>query len=171
MQVSNFSKQIKSGGDYARPNLFGVHFSGLDFNDVDFVAKAASFPAATVGVVEVPYKNRKIKVPGDRTFQDWTVTIINDEGFTVRKALMKWQDEVSSFYGTTSNRGPLDGATGAHRLLYVDQLKRNDGKSAGQVQLMAWPTEVGSIDLSWESTDAVQEYTVTFSVTWNSGNM
>ncbi|HIE77277.1 MAG TPA: hypothetical protein EYP92_00360 [Candidatus Thioglobus sp.] len=174
MQVANFTKQFGKG-DYARPNLFQLSFAGLEFGDVAAVAKAASFPAATVGVIEVPYKNRKIKVPGDRTFQDWTVTIINDEDFTVRKALMKWQEGLSSFNGPTSDLGPganSGGTPGAHRILYIDQLARAGGsKSKGQIQLEGWPSEVGAIDLSWETTDAVQEYTVTFSVTWNSGNM
>ncbi len=60
MQVANFTKQFGKG-DYARPNLFQLSFAGLEFGDVAAVAKAASFPAATVGVIEVPYKNRKLK--------------------------------------------------------------------------------------------------------------
>jgi hypothetical protein len=163
MNYDNFSSQLTAGSmNYARPNLFEVTLS-LD-GDEKFVCKAASLPATTVGVIEVPYQNRKLKVPGDRTFQDWTVTIINDENMAVRHALLAWQAEIQGF-----DKFGSDGSTpdDHHSFLTVTPLDRTiDGAiSNSEVNLYGWPSEIGSIDLSWETTDAVQEYTVTFAIT------
>lgn len=79
--VSNFNNQYT--GDYARPNLFEVEILGLAGTDQyssKMFVKGGSLPEATVGMVEVPYQNRKLKIPGDRTFADWTATILQDEG-------------------------------------------------------------------------------------------
>ena len=92
MKVDKFAAQAAT--DYARPNLFEISVDGMD---IEAVAKAGSLPAATVGVVEVPYQNRKIKVPGDRTFADWTVTIINDESYAIRQLFLEWQKGIQEF--------------------------------------------------------------------------
>jgi hypothetical protein len=164
MNYDNFSSQLTAGSqNYARPNLFEVT---LDLNSEErFVCKAASLPATTIGVVEVPYQNRKLKVPGDRTFQDWTVTIINDENMAVREALLDWQSQMQGFHEFGSDgKTPLQ----HHRNLNVVTLGRDMDESnamAGDITFSGWPSEIGSIDLSWETTDAVQEYTVTFAIT------
>ena len=160
MQVSNFQAQTRQ--DYARPNLFEVTIQGSE--QARFMCKAASIPAVTVGVVEVPFMNRKLKVPGDRTFQDWTVTVINDQEFQVRKALMTWQHDITSLDNPWSSLNPFQ----SHRTLNIIPIDRS-GTAIGRSILSGWPSEIGAIDMSWESTDAVQEYTVTFSVTWNNG--
>jgi hypothetical protein len=169
MNYDNFSSQLQAGAqNYARPNLFEV---SLDLaSEERFVCKAASLPATTIGVVEVPYQNRKLKVPGDRTYQDWTVTIINDEEMAVRSALLEWQSEMQGFHFFGSDGStPLD----HHRNLIVTALGRDMDElmnDPSEITFFGWPSEIGSVDLSWETTDAVQEYTVTFSITHdNSG--
>lgn len=160
MKTEKFVNQVKN--DYARPNLFEVRID--NFATAKFVVKAASIPAASIGTIEVPYQNRKIKIPGDRTFQDWTVTIINDENYELREQLMSWQAGLAFFddYGSTLN--PMS----SHKVMEVYQKNRTGGLSALS-QISGWPSEIGAIDLSWETTDSVQEYQVTFSVTWASG--
>jgi len=169
MNYDNFSSQLQSGSsNYARPNLFEVSI-GLAGQDQTFVCKAASLPATSVGIVEVPYQNRKLKVPGDRTFQDWTVTIINDERMSIRHQLLEWQSEIQGFHSFGSDGNTPDDH---HRTLTVTPKDRALGDLLdSEVDLYGWPSEIGAIDLSWETTDAVQEYTVTFSITHdNSGN-
>jgi len=158
MKVDKFAAQAAT--DYARPNLFEISVDGMD---IEAVAKAGSLPAATVGVVEVPYQNRKIKVPGDRTFADWTVTIINDESYAIRQLFLEWQKGIQEFDEWKGDTGPQ----AAHRTISVQPLTRTDKYTDHAWELMGWPSEVGAIDLSWESNDAVQEYTVTFSITWD----
>jgi hypothetical protein len=161
MNYDTFSSQLKSQ-NYARSNLFEV-FIGLAGQDQKFVCKSASLPATSVGVIEVPYQNRKLKVPGDRTFQDWTVTIINDESMSVRKELLAWQNDIQGFQNFGSNG---DTPRDHHRILTVTPMDRTMGAIGDtEVDLYGWPSEIGSIDLSWETADTVQEYTVTFSIT------
>jgi len=162
MDISKFGTQYS--GDYARPNLFEVNIALIDSS---MWIKTASLPATTVGVVEVPYQNRKLKVPGDRTFADWTATIINDEAYVVRGALLQWQKSIQGF----TNFGAADGVSNAHRKIEIQPLNRGGEANTHKVNVYGWPSEIGAIDLSWETVDAVQEYTVTFSVSWDDGGV
>ena len=162
MDITKFNTQYS--GDYARPNLFEVSIAQMD---TKMMIKTASLPATTVGVVEVPYQNRKMKVPGDRTFADWTATIINDEAYVVREAILGWQQEITGFSEFSST---IDVAT-AHREITIQPLNRGGENSTHSVRIYGWPSEVGAIDLSWETVDAIQEYTVTFSVSWDDGGI
>jgi len=161
MNINDFSTQI-TANDYARQNLFEVTINGIE--GLRMVCKAASLPSAQIGLIEVPYQNRKIKVPGDRTFIDWSITIINDEGYSQREHLLQWQGDMAGFedfHGSTQS--PLD----HHRILTVQPFDRGGSNSNHAVELKGWPSEIGAIDLSWESTDAIQEYTVNFSISWD----
>lgn len=162
MDISKFGTQYS--GDYARPNLFVVNIAQIDSA---MWVKTATLPATTVGVVEVPYQNRKLKVPGDRTFTDWTATIINDEAYVVRGALLSWQQGITGFSQFTSSLGVSD----AHRKIEIQPINRGGENSTHSVNVYGWPSEIGTIDLSWETPDAVQEYTVTFSVSWDDGGV
>jgi hypothetical protein len=164
MNINDFSTQIASQ-DYARQNLFEVTIDGI--TDLRLVCKAASLPSAQIGLIEVPYQNRKIKVPGDRTFIDWSITVINDESYAQRQALLTWQSELAGFAEFSgSGMTPLD----HHKTLLVNPIDRSGTENFGaSVELYGWPSEIGAIDLSWESTDAIQEYTVNFSISWDDG--
>ena len=162
MDITKFNTQYS--GDYARPNLFEVSIAQMD---TKMMIKTASLPATTVGVVEVPYQNRKMKVPGDRTFADWTATIINDEAYVVRGALLSWQQGITGFSQFSSTLGVSD----AHRKIEIQPINRGGEDSTHSVNVYGWPSEIGTIDLSWETPDAIQEYTVTFSVSWDDGGV
>jgi hypothetical protein len=162
MDISKFGTQYS--GDYARPNLFVVNIAQID---TAMWIKATTLPATTVGVVEVPYQNRKMKVPGDRTFVDWTATIINDEAYVVRGALLAWQQGITGFSSFASTMGVSE----AHRKIEIQPINRAGEDSTHSVNVYGWPSEVGTIDLSWETPDAVQEYTVTFAVSWDDGGV
>ena len=162
MNVADFGKQYS--GDYARPNLFKVNIAQIDS---EMWIKTASLPATTVGVVEVPYQNRKLKVPGDRTFADWTATVINDESYVVRSALLSWQEAITGFTSMASTMG----VSTAHRKIEIQPLKRDGSNDTHIENVYGWPSEIGAIDLSWETVDAVQEYTVTFTVSWDDGGV
>jgi hypothetical protein len=164
MNINDFQTQIASQ-DYARQNLFEVTIDGIE--NLRLVCKAASLPSAQVGLIEVPYQNRKIKVPGDRTFIDWSITVINDESYTQRQQLLTWQSELAGFVEFSgSGMTPLD----HHKTLLINPYDRSGTENFGaSVELYGWPSEIGAIELSWESTDAIQEYTVNFSISWDDG--
>ena len=168
--VSNFNNQYTR--DYARQNLFLVDIdkitaiAGGDPGGGMFV-KAGSLPEATVGMLEVPYQNRKLKIPGDRTFNDWTATVIQDEGYELRNQLLDWQKDITGFseFNSSIEPGP------AHRKITILPYNR-DGSQATmhQANVYGWPSAIGAVELSWES-EAVQEYTVTFQISWDDGGI
>jgi len=185
--LQGFKNQLKGGG--ARPNLFevsvpafpaGVVESGgvnwdKDVNkELRFLCKAAQLPASTVAEVPVPFRGRILKVAGDRTFEPWTITIINDENFRLRSSFENWMNTISDLSHATGITNPSSYMTDA----YVYQLGRGINKKAEthpennrtQSILRAYkfldifPTEVSSIDLSYDSSDTIEEFSVTFQI-------
>ena len=132
----------------------------LTATNVNILVKAAQVPAFTIGTIEVPYKaGRRIKIPGDRTFADWTVTVINDEQHVARRAFTAWIDMIS--------RGNYNSATKSsvknyYRDLTVTQLKGSGNAVRVYKLLDAFPTDVSGVDLSMDSTDTLSEFTVNF---------
>ena len=173
--ISQFKTQLKGGG--ARPNLFRVDLGdfggqgapGLGWNtaqtDFNFLCKATSMPTQTIGSVDVPFRGRILKVAGDRTFEPWSVTVINDESFNVRKAFEAWGRRINDLetgVGVVTPNNYMGSGT-------IQQLSRSVGPDDAKVlqEYMVkdiWPSEIGSIDLSYESSDAIEEFTVTFQV-------
>ena len=167
--VENFNNQYI--GDYARQNLFLVNIAGVrasgEVAGGGMFVKAASLPATTVGMVEVPYQNRKLKIPGDRTFADWTATILQDEGYVLRTALLNWQAAISGFSSFSSTAG----VSTSHKQILIQPWNRNGTKSGHKANVYGWPMTIAAIDLNWETADKIQEYTVTFAVSWDDGGI
>ena len=124
------------------------------------LCKAAAVPGFTVGTIEVPFRaGRRIKIPGDRTFADWTVTIINDENQTLRRAFSAWVNLIS--------KGNYDSQTKATVQDYYKDITcvhlKGDNTVSRQYKLNdAFPTDVSALDLSFDSTDTLSEFTVNF---------
>jgi len=160
--VNEFSAALKDGG--ARNALFQVQITnpinGAADIQVPFMCKNATIPAATKGVIEVPYFGRQIKLPGNRTYAEWTPTIINDEDFAIRNALEHWSNAINSFEGNLRTAG------GSSPALYkagaqVTQLSKTGDILRVYDFVGLWPSEISTIDLAWE-TEGIEEYTVTF---------
>ena len=128
--------------------------------NINILVKAAQVPAFTIGTIEVPYKaGRRIKIPGDRTFADWTVTVINDEQHVARRAFAAWIDMIS--------KGNYNLATKSSVKNYYTDLTVSQLKGSGNVVRVyklndAFPTDVSGVDLSMDSTDTLSEFTVNF---------
>lgn len=128
---------------------------------VPFMVKAASLPASTLGEISVPYFGRKIKQAGDRTFQPWTVTIINDEDFLVRNAMEAWSNSINSHTGNITSfasGSPILYKTQAQVL----QLSKTGVTLREYTFHGLWPMEISPIDVSWELNDQIEEFQVTF---------
>ncbi len=140
----------------AKPTLFQVSGMGAD-RKMEFLCKGVQIPAGTIGIIEIPHKGRKIKIPGDRTYADWTITIINDNDFTLRTFFEQWQERIN---GAETNVGSLSNEA-VKSDAFVSQLDAS-GKVVAQYQIVgAWPNEVSAIELNADSTDTVEEFTVT----------
>ena len=151
MDIDSFKGNFASA---ARPNLFEVTITSMP--DINFYCKGASIPASTIASVDVPYMGRVIKVQGNRTYEDWTVTIYNDEKFTVRDKLETMHSNMND--AKTNKSNTLFTPVGAK----VVQLGLDGGKGRTYTFSGLFPTEIGSIELAWDSNDTVEEYTVTF---------
>jgi hypothetical protein len=167
--IKDFKSKLIGGG--ARPNLFEVELAFPDgegspvaVNEVvenaRFLVKAAALPASTIAPIEIPFRGRILKIAGDRTFETWTITVMNDSTFTIRSAMEKWMNYINK----------LDNGTGVtDPVLYqkdavVKQLDR-DGKVLRKYKFWdIFPTNISTIDLSYDTTDTIEEFTVEMQV-------
>lgn len=153
----------------ARPSLFNVFLSvpdgiGIDNVSVDkfrFVCRTAELPESAVGSIDVPYFGRKIKVAGDRTFQDWTITVMNDEDFAVRSLFETWSNAINRM--VSNIRDPNLSMEQYKTDLEVVQYAK-DGPIIRSYKIIgAFPTSVGAIALNWDTQNAIEEFNVNFS--------
>ena len=160
----------------ARANLFdvtmtGATVAGLNASEFTFACKAAQIPSSTVGVVEVPYFGRVVKVPGNKTFENWSVTIINDEDFNIRNAMEKWITAMGTHEGNVATISAGDGT------LYGQATVNQYAKAGGTVLeaynfVNIFPINVAAIDLAWETNDAIEDFTVEFAYDyWTHGTI
>ena len=179
--ISQFKSRLAGGG--ARPNLFeveltldgeGLGFSlpGYDATQMAFLCKAANLPAQNIASIDVPFRGRIFKVAGDRTIDTWTITIINDEDFRLRRALEFWTEQIASLdtnIGATSPNAYMAAAK-VYQLGRGSSPRSTDNSGESNAVLAEYefvdifPTEVSAIDLSYDSSDTIEEFTVTFQV-------
>ena len=166
--ITDFKSKMSGGG--ARPNLFEVELVFPDpmaiENDVKeksrFLVKAAQLPASNITPIEVNFRGRILKIAGDRTFDTWTVTVINDVDFSIRSAMEKWMNFINKMEDATGAQDPAAYQPDA----YVHQLDR-DGSTLRSYKFHdIFPTNISAIDLSYETVDSVEEFTVEFQVQW-----
>lgn len=167
--VDDFKSKLKGGG--ARPNLFNVrlNFPAFALGDAEltsFMTKGAQLPASTVSPIIVPFRGRQLKIAGDRTFEEWTVTVINDTGFEVRDALERWMNGINSHNENTGFNDPAEYQTD----LSVDQLDK-DGLVLKTYNFRScFPTNIAAIDLNYDTVDTIEEFGVTFQVQYWESN-
>jgi hypothetical protein len=166
--ISTFkSRGLTLGG--ARPSLFEVYLSIPTFVAADtgsdtkfrFTCRAAQLPAATVSAIDVNYFGRPIKFAGDRTFADWTVTVMNDEDFLVRSMFEKWSNALNKLQANV--RQAYGSENDYKATLNVLQYSKSGNLIRGYDIIGAFPTTVDSIDLNWDSTNQIETFGVTFS--------
>jgi hypothetical protein len=167
-KITDFKSKLTGGG--ARANLFEVVLSFPDSSPTDtnvldksrFLIKAAALPASTIGPVNVPFRGRILKIAGDRTFESWTVTIINDTDFSIRSALENWVNSINRVSDATGATDPAAYQADA----FVYQLDRDGSTLRAYHMYDIFPTNIASIPLSYETTDVVEEFTCEFQVQW-----
>lgn len=169
LRVDDFKAKLKGGG--ARPNLFRAivnfpAYAGGDAELTSFMCKGAQLPASTVPAVEVPFRGRQLKIAGDRTFEDWTVTVINDTGFEVRDAMERWMNGINGHSANTGFTNPVLYQAD----LIVEQLDKNGDVLKTYNFRGCFPNNIGQIDLSYESNDAIEEFEVAFSIQYWESN-
>ena len=174
--ISQFKSQLIGGG--ARPNLFEVELTTLPAgiawpaDNFRYMCKAAQLPASVIANIDIPFRGRIFKVAGDRTIDPWTVTVINDEDFLLRTAFENWTQQIADLSTNLGATDPSAYMTNAK----VFQLGRGSSKasqdSSGDSNVVLkeyefvdiFPTSVSAIDLSYDTGDTIEEFTVEFQV-------
>jgi hypothetical protein len=191
--ITGFKERLAGGG--ARPNLFevsipafpqslGINWDNESVRTMSFLCKAAALPASNLAPIEVPFRGRILKVAGDRTFDTWTVTVINDEDFKLRTAFEKWVNGLSKLDNNTGATNPASymvnaevfqlgrGASGGK--FSKNNVTASDGASVTPLRTYKFydifPTNVSQIELSYDTSDTIEEFTVEFQVQyWTAG--
>ena len=190
-QIDDFKARLAGGG--ARPNLFEVELAFPDWavqgfgaggpvgaakggssklsEETRFMIKAAELPASNVGDIPVNFRGRILHVAGDRTFDPWTVTVINNTDWSLRALMENWSNGMNDREFDTAIGNPVDYQKTAKVFQLSRSTKKGNTKPAKQMEIIAgyqffgiWPSQVSSIALDYGSTDTIEEFQVTFQV-------
>lgn len=170
--LDQFRNTLQNGG--ARPTLFEMRLNfpaavsrgRIAAAIAPFMVKVSSIPASTVAAIDVPYFGRKMKVAGDRTFGVLETTIINDENFAIRKALEEWMDRIAG-HKSVESQFPGRNTDGSYVAnLELVQYGRQGDVLRTYTFVGAFPTELAPMQLSWETTDTIQDFTCSFTYQW-----
>ena len=174
--ISQFKSALIGGG--ARPNLFEVELTTLpegitwDADIFRYMCKAAQMPGQNIASIDIPFRGRIFKVAGDRTIDNWSITVIQDEDFRLRNAFESWTQQIARLENNLGATDPSSYMVNAK----VFQLGRGSTKASQNSDGTAnavlkeyefidiFPTTVSPIDLSYDSGDTIEEFTVEFAV-------
>ena len=167
--VDDFKAKLRGGG--ARPNLFKATinfpaYAGGDVEVTSFLCEAAQLPGSTITPIIVPFRGRQLKMSGDRTFEAWTPTIINDTDFVIRDSMERWMNGMNAHSANTGLTNVVDYEAD----LLVEQLDK-DGSIIKTYNFRGcFPTAVSPIDLSYASESEIERFTVEFQVQYWEAN-
>ena len=160
--IANFASNFKGG---VRPNLFRVDIQGAPepfSNDFHFFCKGAPIPASTLTAIPVPFRGRQLQVPGDRTFEEWTITVLNDTNWQHRSAFENWSHRINAHSGNISEFDSE--SVDYYGQASVAHLDRNGKVLRRYILEDIFPTTIAAIDLTSDANDTVEEYTVGFAI-------
>ena len=173
--IQDLKSTLVGGG--ARPNLFQVNLTtfpgGAPFDATDFsiLCKAAQLPASNIASIDVPFRGRTFKVAGDRTYDTWTITVINDIDFKIRTAMEAWMQYIGQYGDGSGATNPADYMQDAVVQQFsrkASNMKNVDGAGMEVIKqykfYSIFPTNISAIDLSYDSSDQIEEFTVEFQV-------
>ena len=172
--LNNFLTKI---GEGVKPKMFSVDINwpasmseapknGDSKDLVNLLCKSAALPASNLGVIEVPFRGRTVKIAGDRTFDTWSATFFNDKDMALRSYFEKWLELMNSHELNNAALFTPDNSNGYMATVGVKQL-RKDSTTSGTVLRQydlyhCFPTSVSQIDLAYDSNDQIEEFTVEF---------
>ena len=167
--VDDFKAKLTGGG--ARANLFKatLGFPAYVTSDVElasFMVKAAQLPSSVISPIMVPFRGRQLQIAGDRTFEPWTITIINDTNFSVRDSFEQWMNGINQHNNNTGLTNPNDYMSD----MIIDQLDKDGTVVKGYNIRGCFPTNLGAIELSYDTENTIEEFTVELQVQYWESN-
>lgn len=162
-KIDDFKANLIGGG--ARANQFRVTITpppgiaiGLDVRRSSFLAKASNLPGQTLGEIAIPFRGRNIYIAGDREFETWSTTFINDTDFMVRNAIERWMNGINDTVENTGVSSPAEYSAD----LFVEQLDRDDTILKSYIFRNAYPLTTAQIDVAADTTNTIEEFEVTW---------
>jgi hypothetical protein len=160
--MANITEFANAFGQGVRPTLFRVE-GDIGGTNLEFFVKSAQLPASNLGIIEVPYKGRKIKRPGDRTFAEWSLTVLASDNLPIRGEFESWMNDLN-------DHKEISSTTILNREWRVVAMKPDGGDHGAPYTFHnVFPTEVGAVDLNYETVDTIAEFTVTIQYDYWSG--
>ena len=161
--INDFKATLKGGG--ARANQFSVNMpfpgfagTGGESRVMSFLCRTTNLPGMTLGEVAVPFRGRSLYIAGDRTFETWTTTILNDTDFMIRNAFERWMNGINALSDNSGLENPADYQVDA----FVDQLDRAGTVIKSYTFRGLWPLTIAPIELGYDTNDAVEEFEITY---------
>ena len=167
--VDDMKAKLVGGG--ARPNLFKVTMNFPSFVTADtslasYMCKAASLPASTIAPIPVPFRGRQLQIAGDRTFEPWNITVINDTDFNVRNSFEQWMNGINQHEENTGLTQPSSYMAD----MVVEQLDK-DGSVKKYYDIRGtFPTSLGAIEVGYDQENVIEEFTVELQVQYWESN-
>ena len=162
-RIDDFKANLIGGG--ARAKQFRVTITpppgiaiGLDVRRSSFLAKASNLPGQTLGEIAIPFRGRNIYIAGDREFETWTTTFINDTDFMIRNAMERWMNGINDTVENTGVSSPAEYTAD----LFVEQLDRDDTILKSYIFRNAYPLTTAQIDVAADTTNTIEEFEVTW---------
>ena len=161
--INDFKAVMKGGGARAKQFQVTMPFPGFSAQGgetrvMSFLTKATNLPGMTLGEVAVPFRGRSLYIAGDRTFETWTTTIMNDTDFLIRNAMERWMNGINALSDNSGLENPADYQVDA----FVDQLDRAGTVIKSYTFRGLFPLTIANIDLAYDTNDAVEEFEVTY---------
>lgn len=161
--VDDFKSKLTGGG--ARANLFKVTvnfpaYAGGDVELTSFMVKAAALPASIIAPITVPFRGRQVQIAGDRTFEPWSITVINDVNMEVRNAFERWMNGINQNRSNTGLSNPSEYQAD----MIVEQLNKAGDVTKRYDFRGTFPTNISAIELSYDTENAIEEFTVELQV-------
>ena len=161
--INDFKSRLRGGG--ARPNQFKVTLPfpgyasvGGETSDLAFLCRATAIPGQTVGPIAIPFRGRQLQIAGDRTFEPWTITVMNDTDFKLYRAFERWMNGINNMTDNEGIANPADYQVDG----FVDQLDRNGTTLKSYTYRGLYPEVLANIPLNYATNDQVESFDVTF---------
>ena len=169
--INDFKSRLAGGG--ARANQFKVTMPfpgyaavGGETSDLAFLCTSTSIPGQSIANISVPFRGRVLQIAGDRTFNPFSITVLNDTDFKIYRAMERWMNGINNMTDNEGLTNPADYQVDA----FVDQLDRNGAAIKNYTLRGAFPNTIAPIELTYDEQSAIEEFSVTFSYQYFESN-
>lgn len=157
--INDFKSKLVGGG--ARNNLFKVtcNFPAYARGNVElasFMIKSAQLPSSIITPITIPFRGRQLQIAGDRQFEAWGISVINDTGMEIRNSFERWMSGINANAINTGRSNPADYTVD----MAVEQLNKAGDVTKRYDLRGVFPSAISAIDLSFDSENTVEEFSV-----------